>query len=126
MNANNVQILHGRLTRTPELKTGGNGNEYCRFTVAVDRYNGKDKETDFFNCTAFGKTGAAINQYMEKGKEIIVVGSMESRTTGEGEDKKTYWGMKVDAFGFCGSKGQAATDPQSGMAVVSPDDDPFA
>ena len=37
-------IIKGRLTRDPELKTGDNGTEYCKFTVAVDRRVGKDKE----------------------------------------------------------------------------------
>ena len=45
----NKIIIKGRLTRDPELKTGANGNEYCKFTVAVDRrkIKDKDREADF-------------------------------------------------------------------------------
>ena len=33
----NKIIIKGRLTRDPDLKTGSNGIEFCKFTVAVDR-----------------------------------------------------------------------------------------
>ena len=127
MNANNMIMIHGRLTRDPELKTSNSGSEYCRFSVAVDRYNGKEKTTDFFNCTAFGKTGVAINQYMTKGKEIICAGSMESNTKENNGQKQTYWGVHVESFSFCGSKGQGdSADTAAGFIPVDVDGDPFA
>ena len=79
----NKIIIKGRLTRDPELKTGGSGAEFCKFTVAVDRRLTKDKDiqknTDFFDCTAFGKTGVFIKNYFTKGREILVDGRMESK-----------------------------------------------
>ena len=132
MNANNVITVHGRLTRDPELKTGSTGSEYCNFTVAVDSYNGKEKETDFFDCTAFGKTGVAISQYMAKGREILVVGSMRSSKTEKDGVKRTWWKIVVDSFGFCGSKNDQqaaapapAVDAQSGMEQVNTEELPF-
>ena len=107
MNANNTIVIHGRLTRDPEMKTGSTGSEYCNFTVAVDSFNGKEKETDFFDCTAFGKTAAAISQYMAKGREIIVTGSMRSNKTEKDGVKRTWWKVNVDGFGFCGGKQDA-------------------
>ena len=41
----NQIIIHGRLVRDPELKTAASGNEFCKFTVAVDR---RRKEDLFF------------------------------------------------------------------------------
>ena len=133
MNANNTIILHGRLTRDPEMKTGATGSEFCRFTVAVDKYNGKERSADFFDCTAFGKTAAAISQYMKRGKEILLTGSMESNTTEKDGSKRTYWGVKVDTFTFCGGKndGQApgsapapAAEP-GGFTPVETEELPF-
>ena len=88
----NKIIIKGRLVRDPELKTGGSGAEFCKFTVAVDRrpVKDKEKETDFFDCTAFGKTGAAISQYMSKGREILVEGRMESSKTEKDGQKRTW------------------------------------
>ena len=126
MNANNVITIHGRLVRDPELKTAGTGTEYCNMTVAVDSFNGKEKETDFFDCTAFGKTAAAISKFFQKGREIIVIGSMRSSKTEKDGVKRTWWKIVVDSFGFCGSKGEAGTsaptpetDASSGMEVVT-------
>ena len=133
MNASNTIMIHGRLTRDPELKTGSTGAEFCRFSVAVDKYNGKERGTDFFDCTAFGKTGAAIAQYMKKGREIIVIGSMESNTTEKDGQKRTYWGLKADTFSFCGSKGDASAPAEApaeapasgGFTAVETDELPF-
>lgn len=129
----NKIIIKGRLTRDPELKTAGNGIELCKFTVAVDRRKQKDKEkeTDFFDCTAFGQTGVAISKYMNKGREILVEGRMESNKSEKDGVKRTYWGITVDTFEFCGSKGDGAgsapeqTDAASGMPVVETEDLPF-
>ena len=53
---NNV-ILSGRLTGNPEITTSGEGSCIAKFCLAVDgpiRKN-QEKDTDFFNITAFGK-----------------------------------------------------------------------
>ena len=129
----NKIIIKGRLTRDPELKTGSTGTEYAKFTVAVDRRGSKEKQTDFFDCTAFGKTAVAINTYMTKGREILVEGRMESSKSDKDGVKRTYWGISVDTFEFCGNKAEQqaapapAVDAQSGMEQVDiPTDDlPF-
>ena len=123
-------ILKGRLVRDPELKTGASGSEYCKFTVAVDRRKVKDKEkeTDFFDCTAFGQTGVAIDKYMKKGREILIEGRMESSKSEKDGVKRTWWGVSVDTFEFCGNKNDAPaekTDEQSGMPVVETEELPF-
>ena len=129
----NKIIIKGRLTRDPELKTGASGAEFCKFTVAVDRRRQKDKEkeSDFFDCTAFGNTGVAINQYMSKGKEILVEGRMESNKTEKDGVKRTWWGISVDTFEFCGSKSDQSSAPapqvdaESGMEQVNTEELPF-
>ena len=105
----NSIIIHGRMVRDPELKTGASGVEFCKFTVAVDRRK-KDDPTDFFDCTAFGKTGAAIAQYMKRGRDIVVQGRMESNTTEKEGQKRTYWGISVDSFDFCGKNESVSND----------------
>jgi len=127
-------IIKGRLVRDPEMKTSASGVEICKFTVAVDRRMQKDKEkvTDFFDCTAFGNTGAAISKYITKGREILVEGRMESSKTEKDGVKRTWWGVTVDAFEFCGSKGDGqpsapaqVIDEQSGMEQVDTEALPF-
>lgn len=128
----NKIIIKGRLTRDPELKTAGNGMELCKFTVAVDRRRQKDKEqqTDFFDCTAFWNTGVAISKYITKGREILVEGRMESSKSEKDGVKRTFWGLTVDTFEFCGSKSDGSApvqpvDSASGMPVVETEELPF-
>lgn len=118
----NKIIIKGRLTRDPETKVVGGGIEICKFCVAVDRRKAKDKEkvTDFFDCTAFGQTGAAIKQYMSKGREILVEGRMESSKSEKEGVKRTFWGVTVDTFEFCGGKNDAA--PEAHTVPTSPED----
>ena len=129
----NKIIIKGRLVRDPELKTGGSGVEFCKFTVAVDRRKIKDKEkeTDFFDCTAFGNTGVAVSKFFTKGKEILVEGRMESSTSEKDGQKRTYWGVVVDSFDFCGGKNDAPAAapaqeaPSADFTPVETDELPF-
>ncbi len=129
----NITIIKGRLTRDPELKTAGSGIEFCTFTVAVDRRKPKESDTkitDFFDCTAFGNTGVAVSKYFAKGREILLRGRMESNRTEKDGVKRTYWGLVVDTFEFCGSKGDSSApapvvDEQSGMEQVNTEELPF-
>ena len=121
----NKIIIKGRLVRTPELKTGASGIEFCNVTVAVDRRVSKekmkDKQSDFFDCTAFGKTAAFVNAYFKKGQEILIEGRMESRTVEKDGNKRTYWGISVDNVEFCGSKSDnAATAAEVAEAPADP------
>ena len=114
---NNITI-HGRLVRAPETRQTASGISVTNFTVAVDRdYKTQDgeKQTDFFDCTAWKARGDVIAKYFEKGSEICVVGSMESRkyTDKEGNNR-TAWEINVQGFDFCGSKGDKASGGAGG------------
>lgn len=106
----NKIILAGRLTRPAELKVSNSGTEYCKFTIAVDRSRNKgdEKKTDFFDCTAFGKTGAFVEKYFAKGDGIELIGRMESDKYTDKENKtRTTWGVSVDEVFFPLGKGKA-------------------
>ena len=120
----NSIIIHGRMVRDPELKTGASGVEFCKFTVAVDRRK-NDDPTDFFDCTAFGKTGAAIAQYMTKGREILVTGRMESSKSEKDGQTRTFWALVVETFEFCGSKGDGHAPAGDPVPVDTPEGMPF-
>ena len=123
----NKIILKGRLVRDPELKTGASGVEFCKFTVAVDRRGSKNKETDFIDCTAFGNTGVAISKYMTKGREILVEGRMESSKSEKDGQKRTFWGVTVESFWFCGGRSDAGAPAPSAepQPVEPPEELPF-
>ena len=78
----NKCFLIGNLTRDPELTNTASGVAICHFSIAVQReYTSQDgeRQTDFFNCTAWRGLGETIARYTKKGKKIAVGGSVQLR-----------------------------------------------
>ena len=100
----NKVILIGRLTKDPELNfAAGSGTAVTRFSLAVTRPFKKD-ETDFINCVAFGKTGETIAQYLTKGRQLAVTGSIRTGSYDAKDGTKRYTtDIVVDSFEFIGS-----------------------
>lgn len=100
----NKVILIGRLTKDPDLKfAAGSGTAVCKFTMAISRQFKKD-ETDFINCVAFGKTGETITQYLTKGRQIAVTGSIRTGSYDAQDGTKRYTtDVAVESFEFIGS-----------------------
>ncbi len=92
----NKVILMGRLTRDPELRHTGAGTPVCSFSIAVDNGYGERRQTDFINCVAWNKTAEFVSNYFEKGKMIIVIGRIATRTW-EGQDGKKNYATEVVA-----------------------------
>ncbi len=108
----NKVVLIGRLTKDPELRYAqGNGTAVCKFTLAVTRAFKKD-ETDFINCVSFGKAAETINQYMAKGRQLAVTGSIRTGSYDAQDGTKRYTtDIAVDGFEFVGS-GQGNSNNQ--------------
>ncbi|MDU7947809.1 MAG: single-stranded DNA-binding protein [Clostridium sp.] len=100
----NKVILIGRLTKDPELNfAAGTGTAVTRFTLAVTRPFKKD-ETDFINCIAFNKRAEAIAQYLTKGRQLAVTGSIRTGSYDAKDGTKRYTtDIVVDSFEFIGS-----------------------
>lgn len=81
----NKTILSGRLTRDPEVRYSQSGNAFARVGIAVDRPFSKNKEVDFFNLVAFGKTAEFLGKWFEKGSKLLVEGRLQ---ISEYEDKE--------------------------------------
>lgn len=115
----NSVILMGRLTANPELRTTNSGLNYCRFTVAVDRYSkGEDKKTDFINCVAWRQTAEFIERYFCKGKMIAVQGSLQTGSYTNKDGAKVYTtDVLVDKAYFCGDKGSVTSQSTAAAAV---------
>jgi len=103
----NKVILIGRLTKDPELNfAAGSGTAVTRFSLAVTRPFKKD-ETDFINCIAFGKTGETIAQYLTKGRQLAVTGSIRTGSYDAKDGTKRYTtDIVVDSFEFIGNSNE--------------------
>lgn len=78
----NKVFLIGNLTRDPELSETNSGVSMCRFSIAVNRtYSSADgeRQTDFFNVTAWRGLAENVARFAKKGKKVAVVGSIQLR-----------------------------------------------
>ena len=82
---NKVELL-GRVGTDPEMKYTPNGTAVTNLRLATDRYrrDGEDA-TDWHTVVVWGKTGEAVNQYVQKGQRVYVAGRLVQNTW-EGED----------------------------------------
>lgn len=89
---NKFQFM-GRLTKDVETRNTTTGVGVAVFTLAVNRkFNktGEEKQTDFFNCTAFSKTAEFISKYFKKGQQVLVEGRIQNRTWEDTTGTKRY------------------------------------
>lgn len=128
----NSITITGRLGRDPELKTGGNGVEYCTLSVAVDRRRakeGEEKKADWFRCVAFGKTAAFVDKYFKKGDGIEIMGRMENSPYKDKDSDKTRdsWQLVIELVEFPKGKGGTAQNsaPVEGFSPINEADIPF-
>ena len=119
----NKVILMGRLTRDPEMRHTNSGTPVTTFSIAIDNGYGDNKRTDFVNCIAWNKTAEFVTKYFAKGKMIIVIGRITTRSW-ETQDSKRAYATEVVAkevsFGETKSSQQTATQPP-----MQDDDDDF-
>lgn len=92
---NSVNIM-GRIATDLTLRpVRSSAGVVLNFRVAVDRYAGGGKVTDFIRCTAWGKTAERICTYLTKGNMIAITGSL---TTGDYVDRNGIRRFTTDIF----------------------------
>ena len=111
---NKFQFL-GRLTKDPEVRYTANTNsQVTSFSIAVNRryvsQNG-ERQTDFFNLSAFGKTAEFCSKYFKKGQQVLVEGRIQNRTWEDQNGQKRYaTDFIVEQAYFADSRRDAAGD----------------
>ena len=105
----NKVILAGNMTRDPELTYTANNTAICKFGLAInrkwrDKNSGENREdTCFVDCVAFGRGGEVINQYMGKGRPILIDGQLRySQWEAQDGGKRSKLEVVVDNFQFLG------------------------
>ena len=126
-------IIVGNVTRDPELRSTPSGTQVCSFSVAVNRSykdnSGSQVENvSFFDCSAWGKQGETIAQYVKKGSGILVSGRLEQRSWEDKEgQKRSRVEIVVEDFNFIGGgdggsyEGSSSRSKSSSKASASDD-----
>ena len=108
----NKVILTGRFTRDPESRMGANNLEVARFSLACqNEFVSKtgERDVEFVNCVAFGRTAQTINKFCKKGQMIACSGRIKNNSYDAQDGSKRYsTDIVVDQFEFLGSKGNSS------------------
>ena len=102
----NSITITGNLGKDAELRSLGDGTPVASFSVADNQ--GKDKPAIFWNCSLFGKRAQSLQQYLLKGQQVTVIGSVSERewTDKDGQKRKSM-DVRVNDIALQGGKQSA-------------------
>lgn len=112
--------LNGRLASDPEGGESNGGVTYAKFSVALERGSGDNKEVSYLDCVAFRQTADFVRKHFTKGSGINVVGSISVRdwTDQSGVKHRKYEiivnNVSFPVTGRSRSGGQGGRDGQRG------------
>lgn len=119
----NKVILMGRLTADPELRQTQSGISSCRFTVAIDRRfadkNTGERQADFINVVAWRQQAEFVSRYFNKGRMIIVEGSIRNNNYTDNNGVKHY-GYDVVADNVSFGESKSASSANNGSSYSAP------
>lgn len=113
----NSVVLVGRLSTDVKVNNISENVKQAKFSIAVDRRykrKGADKpDTDFIKINVIGKGADFAERYYKKGKQVSIVGSIETYNY-EHEGRTIYdFCVRADQLGFADSA-NGNTNGQSG------------
>ena len=91
----NKAILVGNLGRDPEVRFTASGRAVANFTVATsERWSDADgnrkEHTEWHNIVVWGKQAENCGQYLSKGRQVYIEGSIRRREYDDKEGNKRY------------------------------------
>lgn len=133
----NRVVISGNLTRDPELRTYGE-TVVCSLRIANNtrvKERGEWREkANFVSVTVFGRQAESCNQYLAKGRSVLVDGRLDYREweAQDGGGKRSELRIVADNVQFTdsgGERGSHASEPRTEAPPVTPppadDDIPF-
>jgi single-strand DNA-binding protein len=127
----NKVILVGNLGADPETRYAPSGDAVCNIRLATtdtwkDKTSGEKKEaTEWHRVTFYGKLAEIAGQYLKKGSQVYIEGSLRTRKwqDKDGQDRYTTE-VRADEMKMLGGKTGASTGeqktPASGSAPAAP------
>jgi single-strand DNA-binding protein len=105
MSLNSVTLV-GRVGGEPDVKYFESGSVVCNLTLAVNRRTRNNDQPDWFNLELWGKQAEVAANYVRKGSQIGVSGSLKfeywkDRNTGVSRSKPV---IRVERLELLGSK----------------------
>lgn len=104
MSSLNKVALIGNVGRDPEIRFTQAGEPIANFSLATtEKWTGKDgnkqEKTNWHRVEVFGKTAQVVRDYVTKGKQLYLEGSVEYEDwTDKDGNKRNTTKIKVSAF----------------------------
>ena len=126
----NKWIGIGNLGKDVEMRYAASGDAVANFSIACteswkDKNSGEKKEqTEWVRCTVFGKLAEICGQWLKKGSQVYIEGSIRTRkwTDKEGVERYTTE-IRVDEMKMLGSKPAGGQREDSGDYAPAPQRD---
>jgi single-strand DNA-binding protein len=122
----NQAIVMGNLTRDPEMRTTPSGQNVTSFSVATNRswqdQSGERKDAvEYHNVVAWGKLGELVNNYLKKGRKVLVVGRLQTRNwDAEDGSKRNRTEIVATDINFVGGQAEAGDFSNDEMNQEAP------
>jgi single-strand DNA-binding protein len=116
----NKVFLIGNLGRDPEVRFTPNGKAVGRFPLATsevwtDPEGNRQERTEWHNVVVWGKQAETCGQYLAKGRQVFVEGSIRTRTYDDKDGNRRYMteiiAQRVQFLGGGGRGAEAAAPP---------------
>ncbi|HHD72961.1 MAG TPA: single-stranded DNA-binding protein [Epsilonproteobacteria bacterium] len=123
----NKVILMGNLTRDIEIRYSQSGSAVGNTGIAVNRKwksaTGEQKEEVMFvDLTLFGRTAEIANQYLRKGRQVLVDGRLSlDQWTAQDGTKRSKHAVIVENLQMLGSRDDAQSSGSSYGSKNQPD-----
>ncbi len=113
MSSINKVILIGRLGKDPEVKYTPSGAPVAKFSLATDevfkdRAGEQQRRTEWHNIVAWNRLAEICGEYLTKGKQVYIEGSIRSRQwEDQSGNKRTSYEIVAREMKMLGSKGDS-------------------
>ena len=105
----NKVFLAGNLTKDPEMRYMPSGTPVTTFRLAVNRRfrnkNGEEvDETCFIDVVVYGKIAEVCNEYLSKGRNVLVEGRLRFETWETDAGRRSRHVVVADSVKFLGGR----------------------
>jgi len=127
----NKVILVGNVGREVEFRSLPSGTHMAKFSLATTDMRSKDEQgnprTEWHNIVVWGKLAEFCDQYVGKGRQLYIEGSIRTRSYEKDGQKKYFTEIHAQTVELLGPRqssegGGRPSDPYGGGAQGFPDD----
>lgn len=123
-------VIVGNLGRDLEMRYTSDGTPVTHFSVASNRrWNGDNpgEETTWFRVTAWNRLAEVCNDYLKKGRQVLIEGRLQPSETGgpriwEGDDgiARASFEVRAQVVKFLGGRGDNGNEADQSSSQAPP------